>query len=373
MSGRYDSAWPAAMVIALLTDASHCQCRVGHLSFCTISRKAAVVSPMNLSVLPFRGFRKDYCEFVNSEISSLRFEVKQRQQASTIMAVVYDSAPSMDDLPLMNFLNVQGRIDPPCAPDTKASVFAVFDKNKKVQYIGISNDIRTSLRILMRRRPEFCRYYKVHNLSIFEHQLMQAIRQQWISEVGFTPMGNSDPIERTLWKQPFDPQSISEKDLIAAAIVAKSKTLKQTMADRGLTQEMMSNPKLLGVGKRDILRSKEQAEEEHNEAEHLARTKHAIVQIPFGGSIEFDIVYKMKLKTNVGWMYDVSITQGNRKTSKRKFLGALKIYKIHAGSQLISFQCQKWCNILMISRSGSMVSFLITIGGLIKFFHMFHK
>ena len=41
--------------------------------------------------------------------------------------------PGLSDLPLLNYINQQGRIQPPVDSTTAASVFAVFDKNKKIQ------------------------------------------------------------------------------------------------------------------------------------------------------------------------------------------------------------------------------------------------
>lgn len=41
--------------------------------------------------------------------------------------------PGLSDLPLLNYINQQGRIQPPVDSTTAASVFAVFDQNKKIQ------------------------------------------------------------------------------------------------------------------------------------------------------------------------------------------------------------------------------------------------
>lgn len=55
---------------------------------------------------------------------------------------------------------MQGYIDPPVPEDTEASVFAVFDSNKKLQYVGFSKDLRNSLRKLFGRRPDKVYYHK---------------------------------------------------------------------------------------------------------------------------------------------------------------------------------------------------------------------
>ena len=85
--------------------------------------------------------------------------------------------PSVNDLPLITYINNQGRIIPPIEAGTQASVFAVFDANKKIQYIGFSKDVRNSLRTLMGRRAELCYFYKVYNLKELDQKAMVEIRK----------------------------------------------------------------------------------------------------------------------------------------------------------------------------------------------------
>ena len=54
----------------------------------------------------------------------------------------------------------QGLIDPAAPEGTAASVFAVFDEGKKLQYVGFSKDIRNSLRTVFSRRPDKVFFYK---------------------------------------------------------------------------------------------------------------------------------------------------------------------------------------------------------------------
>ena len=57
-------------------------------------------------------------------------------------------------------LSVQGYINPEIPEGTEASVFAIFDENKKLQFIGFSKDLRNSLRTVFSRRPEKAFFYK---------------------------------------------------------------------------------------------------------------------------------------------------------------------------------------------------------------------
>ena len=73
--------------------------------------------------------------------------------------------PSLTDLPLIKYINNQGHIIPHIEGGTQASVFAVFDTNKKIQYIGFSKDVRNSLQTLWGRRPDLCQFYKIYNVK----------------------------------------------------------------------------------------------------------------------------------------------------------------------------------------------------------------
>ncbi|CAI5952780.1 unnamed protein product [Closterium sp. NIES-65] len=233
--------------------------------------------------------------------------------------------PSLNELPLLSYINQQGRIVPPVEPGTTASVFAVLDKNKKVQYIGFSKDVRNSLRTLMGRRPEFCYYYKLYNLSTMDQQQMIDIRAQWFSEMGIPPVGNTDPVQRGYWERPADAGSISERGKVAAA-QSKAKTLLQMMVDRGLKEEMEYDPKLIEEGKCDVLPSKSQSAEElaaaaAEQEASAARVVHISETAPSGEVIEFDLTMDAKIKTNGGWMYDLYVTKDDKETRHRIVLG----------------------------------------------------
>jgi hypothetical protein len=49
--------------------------------------------------------------------------------------------PSLNDLPLINYISQTGRIQPPVEAKTAASIFAVYDKNKKIQVKSSSANV----------------------------------------------------------------------------------------------------------------------------------------------------------------------------------------------------------------------------------------
>eukprot|EP00245_Coleochaete_scutata_P004610 TRINITY_DN1736_c0_g1_i1.p1 TRINITY_DN1736_c0_g1~~TRINITY_DN1736_c0_g1_i1.p1 ORF type:complete len:443 (+),score=76.32 TRINITY_DN1736_c0_g1_i1:55-1383(+) len=239
-----------------------------------------------------------------------------------------DSLPALNDLPLLSYVNqATGYIEPPKEPGTQASVFAVLDKNKKVQYIGFSKDVRNSLRILFGRRPEMCYYFKVANLNVLDQQQMLAMRQQWMSEMGLAPPGNSDPSQRLLWEKPSDAGSISERGKYAAA-VSKAKTFQNIFAERGLKEQMVYNPALLEQGLCDILPSEEQTAEALESASRLAaeaaaKRRSVVMQGPAGQEVQFDVYFEHKYPTNGGWMFDVQVKMDDKETKHRIICGRI--------------------------------------------------
>ena len=49
---------------------------------------------------------------------------------------------------------------PEVASGSKGAVFAIYDEKQKLQYIGISGDLRNAVRAVLSRRPEKAHYYK---------------------------------------------------------------------------------------------------------------------------------------------------------------------------------------------------------------------
>eukprot|EP00243_Klebsormidium_subtile_P004783 TRINITY_DN18939_c0_g1_i1.p1 TRINITY_DN18939_c0_g1~~TRINITY_DN18939_c0_g1_i1.p1 ORF type:complete len:432 (+),score=103.11 TRINITY_DN18939_c0_g1_i1:146-1441(+) len=236
-----------------------------------------------------------------------------------------EKLPSLNELPLTSFIDQSGYINPPVEKNTEASVFAVLDEAKKVQYIGFSKDVRNSLRTLLGRRPDKCHYYKLHNLSVLDQQRMIEIRNSWSSELGLPPPGNADPYQKNMWEKPVDAGSISERGM-AAAGASKAKALLGEMQARGLKEEMIYDPALLERGRCDILPSKQKSAEELQaavdlEVERKSNERHVSAVAIDGEQIEFDITFTMKYKTNGGWMYDVSVSHQDRVTTHRVLLG----------------------------------------------------
>ena len=85
---------------------------------------------------------------------------------------------------------LQGKIHSNVEETTKASVFAIFDEHKKLQYIGFSKGLEDSLRTVFTRRPDKAHFYKSVNLTKLDQKEMITIRDAWFEEVGGPPNGN---------------------------------------------------------------------------------------------------------------------------------------------------------------------------------------
>jgi hypothetical protein len=245
--------------------------------------------------------------------------------AGITMAGGDEKIPLLNELPLTSFIDQGGYITPQVEAGTEASVFAVLDETKKVQYIGFSKDVRNSLRTLMGRRPDKCHYYKLYNLRVLDQQRMLDIRNSWSSELGLPPPGNADPYQRNMWEKPVDAGSISERGMAAAGF-SKAKALMGEMQSRGLKEEMIYDPALLERGRCDVLPSAAKSAEELQaavalEEERKSNERHVSAVAVDGEQIEFDITFTFKFKTNGGWMYDVSVSHQDKVTTHRILLG----------------------------------------------------
>ncbi len=71
-----------------------------------------------------------------------------------------EPAPRLDGLELLPVVSVQGYIQPEIPAATEATVFAIYDQSKTLQYVGFSKDLRNSLRTVFSRRPDKTHLYR---------------------------------------------------------------------------------------------------------------------------------------------------------------------------------------------------------------------
>lgn len=149
----------------------------------------------------------------------------------------------------------------------KVGVYAIFDRDRILQFIGYSRDLYQSLQQHLMRRPEQCYWIKFQTIARPSRTLLETIEAAWIAENGKTPIGNDT--ERVKWTQPVDVKPLmtdEERRAYEKAFgeeLAQIKLLKKVarrveaeilaqLESRGVQMELRFNPKLKETGLLDL-------------------------------------------------------------------------------------------------------------------------
>ncbi len=148
----------------------------------------------------------------------------------------------------------------------KVGVYAIFNADQILQYIGYSRDIYLSLKQHLVRQPQSCYWLKVQTIDRPSRTVLEGIRDAWIAENNSLPVGNGSDADA--WNQPIDVKetmTAEEQASFANAIneTAQVKVLKQVsrrvevnvlelLKTRGVQEEIRFNPKLKESGLLDL-------------------------------------------------------------------------------------------------------------------------
>ncbi len=164
------------------------------------------------------------------------------------------------DLP---YLNDQGELPNDLAG--KIGVYAIFNQDKILQFIGYSRNIALSLKQHFVRQSQNCYWLKVKVISRPSRTLLEDIKQAWLQENGTIPIGNSE--NEAQWTQPIDAKlmmtSQEKKNFENTDELGKIKLLKQVsrkveeqikeqLQTRGFKEAVRFNPKLKEQGLLDL-------------------------------------------------------------------------------------------------------------------------
>jgi len=216
-------------------------------------------------------------------------------------------------------------------PQTAASgpaVFAVYDKEQSIQYVGFSSNLSKSIEKLFYRRPETAYYYKAVELETVDQELMMSIRNGWFDSLGDPPVGNRNPVEKEAWQEPTQVVSNSEGGMMVAAQEEAAMKMTQ-IRNRGCKMDFAAEPVLLQKGVIEFVTlTPEEMERIRLEKEKMAES---IKQFTFenddGEEEVFEVMIGGELKTNGGYMYDVTLIHDSRETNHRVIVG--KMYYKH--------------------------------------------
>ncbi|MDY7021261.1 MAG: GIY-YIG nuclease family protein [Cyanobacteriota bacterium] len=171
--------------------------------------------------------------------------------------------PTLASLDTISYIDEQGQL--PESLHGKIGVYAIFDADKTLKYVGYSRDIYVSLKQHLVRQPESCYGLKVQTINRPSRTILEEIRQAWIAENGSTPVGNGEQSEQ--WNQPINVKPLMteteqstyntldeidrEKHLRQVARRVEAEILQQ-LEERGLKTEIRFNPKLKTSGLLDL-------------------------------------------------------------------------------------------------------------------------
>lgn len=172
--------------------------------------------------------------------------------------------PTLNSLAFLPYLDSHGQL--PAELQGQVGVYAIFNQEQVLQYIGYSRDVGLSLKQHLVRQPQACYWLKVQTIERPSRTWLEATRAAWITENGMLPAGNGS--EEAQWSQPIDAKARmteQEREHYAAAIdeLAQIKVLKQvarrveadvlnTLKARGVEAEIRFNPKLKEAGLLDL-------------------------------------------------------------------------------------------------------------------------
>ena len=125
------------------------------------------------------------------------------------------------------------------ASNSKVSgVYAVLDCDRNYQYIGYSRDVLRSVKgHITQNGSATCTYIRVQTFKFPKRQAMEALKNEWIGQLNYTPAGNAEggnTWAATIGETAKATMSEAEKN----AYEEKKLKLRKAMADPSLVDEL---------------------------------------------------------------------------------------------------------------------------------------
>ncbi len=171
--------------------------------------------------------------------------------------------PALRELSFMPYLDETGSICPEL--EGKVGIYAIFDQEKTLQYIGYSRNLYMSLKQHLVRQIDQCFWLKVYRLDRANRSILEEIKQNWLEENQTIPLGNGD--KENLWIQAIDAKlTMSEEEkeecqqqeemgkikFLKKIARRLEESIKEKLQQRGVTMEIRFNPKLKEEGLLDL-------------------------------------------------------------------------------------------------------------------------
>ncbi|MEH2213650.1 GIY-YIG nuclease family protein [Nostoc sp.] len=150
----------------------------------------------------------------------------------------------------------------------KIGVYAIFNQEKALQFVGYSRDVYLSLKQHLVRQPQQCYWVKVQTIERPSRTILENTENAWILENGSVPWGNGDqkekwthpidvkvvmtPEEQTSYQNPANDELAQIKVLKNVARRVEAEISTQLLEVRGLQMQIRFNPKLKEEGLLDL-------------------------------------------------------------------------------------------------------------------------
>ena len=173
------------------------------------------------------------------------------------------NTPTLASLAYIPYIDANGQL--PEQLLGKVGVYAIFDRDKVLQFVGYSRDVGVSLKQHLVRQPQNCHWLKVKTIDRPSRTILEGIRDAWIAENGSVPIGNDT--EAAKWTQPIDAKmtmtATEQASFAASDELTQIKILKtvarrlegQILSEleyRGVQMLIRFNPKLKEQGLLDL-------------------------------------------------------------------------------------------------------------------------
>jgi hypothetical protein len=120
-----------------------------------------------------------------------------------------------------------------------AGVYAVFDADRRMQYVNISRHVSLALRGHQTQLgDDLCAFVRVQPFSFPDRAAMAAVQTAWIAENGVAPIGNTDAADGLWAKTTGDAAIAAMSPVERAAYEEKKLKLRKAMADSTLSQDL---------------------------------------------------------------------------------------------------------------------------------------
>jgi hypothetical protein len=173
--------------------------------------------------------------------------------------------PSLTALEYFPYIDDNGQL--PEQFQGKIGVYAIFDQEKSLRFVGYSRDVFLSLKQHLVRQPQQCYWVKVQTIERPSRSVLENIENAWISENGNVPWGNGENKEK--WTHPIDAKAVMTpeeqanyqnpvNDEITQIKIIKNVARRveaeilAVLEARGLQMQVRFNPKLKEEGLLDL-------------------------------------------------------------------------------------------------------------------------